>query len=141
MHARAHQSATDRRHSGSASSRRHGIFRMASWQRGSSCHRRGRRAHSPAAAAAATAAAVKATAPLQPPAPLPTLHLNWELASLMTSSLDPGGKTEFSASRLSESVCVHVTYLNSHAANCGKCVKLSGAGGCSLFALLDLSVR
>lgn len=40
-----------------------------------------------------------------------------------------------------ECVCVCVTHLNSHTANCGKCVKLTGAGGRGLFALLDLSVR
>lgn len=81
-------------------------------------------------------AALKATAPLQ------TLGTHPQSASLMASSLHPGGKVNFQLFPVSPRQRAHMSpVLIAAAANGGKCVKLSGAGGCSLFALLDLSVR
>lgn len=76
------------------------------------------------------------------PFPLQTLGPDPQSASLMASSLHPGGKVNFQLFAVSPRQRAHMSpVLIAAAANGGKCVKLSGAGGCSLFALLDLSVR
>lgn len=131
----------DRRRSGS--SRRHSIFGLTTEEPVSQQKRRrgGRGMGAAGGDCERTGlpppAALKATAPLQ------TLGPDPQSASLMASSLHPGGKVNFQLfSPVSPRQRAHMSpVLIAAAANGGKCVKLSGAGGCSLFALLDLSVR